>query len=63
MAIESRMVKKTLDPLFGKDIALKDSKPLEVNDKVVIGSYADGEGKTVGTIVMDYSCACTLNLR
>ena len=58
MAIESRMVKKTLDPLLGKEIGLKDSKPLDVSDKVVIGSYTDDAGKTVATIVMDYSCAC-----
>lgn len=58
MAIESRMIKKTLDPLFGKDIGLKDSEPLEANDKVVVGSYVDGEGNTVGTVIMDYSCAC-----
>jgi hypothetical protein len=58
MPIESRMVKKTLDPLFGKEIGLKDCKPLDTNNKVVIGSYSDGEGKTTGVIVMDYSCAC-----
>ena len=58
MPIESRMVKKTLDPLFGKDIELKDSEPLDTSNKVVIGSYSDGEGNTIGVIVMDYSCAC-----
>ena len=58
MAIESRMVKKTLDPLFGKDIDINNSQPLDINNKVVIGTYVDGEGKAIGAIVMDYSCAC-----
>ena len=52
------MVKKTLDSLFGKDIGLKDTKPIDTSNKVVIGSYSNGEGKTTGVIVMDYSCAC-----
>ncbi|MFK8026613.1 MAG: hypothetical protein AB8C40_00975 [Gammaproteobacteria bacterium] len=58
MPIESRMVKKTLDPLFGKEIDLKDAKPLDTSNKVVIGTYVNGEGQTTGAIVMDYSCAC-----
>ena len=58
MPIESRMVKKTLDPLFGKDIGLKESKPLKVDNKIVIGSYINGEGKITGAVVMDYACAC-----
>jgi hypothetical protein len=58
MPLESRMITKTLDPLFGKEIGIKDAKPLDTSEKVVIGSYSDGEGKTTGVIVMDYSCAC-----
>ena len=58
MPIESRTIKNTLDPLFGKDIGLKEAQPLDANNKVVIGSYSNGEGKTTGVIVMDYSCAC-----
>ena len=58
MALESRMIKKTLDPLFGRDIGLKDSQPLEAGDNVVVASYVNGEGNTVGAVMMDFSCAC-----
>ena len=58
MALDSRMIKKTLDPLFGRDIDLKDSQPLENGDNVVVASYVNGEGNTVGAVMMDLSCAC-----
>ena len=58
MGIEARIVKRTLDSLFGKDVNLKDSSPLENNDKVVYGTYVNGEGNTTGLIVMDIPCAC-----
>lgn len=58
MPIESRMVKKTLDSLFGKDVDIKDGSPLENNDKVVYCTYVNGEGQTNGLAVMDIPCAC-----
>lgn len=58
MSLESRMVKKTLDPLFGKDITLKTSKPLEVSDKIVVGSYINGDGQITGAVLMDYAYTC-----
>jgi hypothetical protein len=53
-----RVVKKTLDLLFGKEIGLKETKPIDTSKKIIIGSYFNGEGKTTGIIVMDYFCAC-----
>ena len=58
MALESRIVKNTLDPLFGRDISIKDSQPLEAGEKVVVASYVNGEGDTVAAVMMDFACAC-----
>ncbi len=58
MPIEQRMVKRTLDPLFGKEVSVKDAEPVEKNDSTIVGSYIDGAGNTTGVIVMDISCAC-----
>lgn len=58
MPIESRIVKRTLDSLFGKDVNLKDASPLENTKEVIYGTYINGEGATVGLAVMDIPCAC-----
>ena len=58
MALESRIIKNTLDSLFGRDISIKNSQPLEAGEKVVIASYVNGEGDTVGAVMMDFPCAC-----
>ena len=58
MAIEQRIVKRTLDLLLGKDVEVKDGSPLEPSDDIVVGSYTDGDGNTNGVIMMDISFAC-----
>ena len=48
MPIESRIVKKTLDSLFGKDINVQNASPLANDDKVIYCTYVNGEGEING---------------
>lgn len=58
MPIESRMVKKTLDSLFGKEVEIKESQPIKKLENAIIGTYSDGDGNLTAAVVMDLPCAC-----
>lgn len=58
MPIQKHHIKNTLECLFGKDIELTESSPVEQSNTSVVGSYVDGEGKVIGAVIMDLPCAC-----